>query len=79
VIAYGEAGPLVVQDVGGVVPTEQMGRSFEEVIERAREIAAPGDAVLLSPACSSYDMFKNYEERGVMFRQLAARKEEEKE
>ena len=46
-----------------------MGRSFEEVVERARQLAAPGDAVLLSPACSSYDMFKNYEERGERFRQ----------
>jgi UDP-N-acetylmuramoylalanine--D-glutamate ligase len=79
VIAYGEAAPLIVRDVGSAVPTEEMGRSFEEIIERARAIAAPGDAVLLSPACSSYDMFKNYEERGTMFRQMAARKEEEKE
>ena len=79
VIAYGEAGPQIVQDIGGVVPTEHMGRSFDEIIERAREIAVEGDAVLLSPACSSYDMFKNYEERGTLFRQLAASKEEEKE
>ena len=78
VIAYGEAAAHVVADVGSVVPTERMGHSFEEIVERARAIAAPGDAVLLSPACSSYDMFKNYEERGTLFRQLAARKEEEK-
>ena len=42
VIAYGEAAPLIVQDIGAVVPTEQMARSFEEVIDRARSIAAPG-------------------------------------
>jgi UDP-N-acetylmuramoylalanine--D-glutamate ligase len=77
VIAYGEAASIIVDDIGGTVPTEQMGRSFEEIVERARELAAPGDAVLLSPACSSYDMFKNYEERGTLFRQLAARKEDE--
>ncbi len=43
--------------------------SFDEVLGVARGLAQPGDAVLLSPACSSYDMFKNYEERGARFRQ----------
>ena len=78
VIAYGEAAPTIMQDVGGVVPIEEMGRSFEAIIERARALAAPGDAVLLSPACSSFDMFKNYEERGTMFKRLAAAPEDEK-
>jgi UDP-N-acetylmuramoylalanine--D-glutamate ligase len=72
VLAYGEAGPLIEQDLTGVVPLERLGSSFEEVIARARELAEPGDAVLLSPACSSYDMFKNYEERGATFKRLAA-------
>ena len=69
VIAYGEAGPLVEKDLGEKVPLER-GTTFEDVIERARRAARPGDAVLLSPACSSYDMFKNYEERGATFRRL---------
>jgi UDP-N-acetylmuramoylalanine--D-glutamate ligase len=78
VIAYGEAAPIIMQDIGSVVPIEEMGRSFEAIVDRARSLAAPGDAVLLSPACSSYDMFKNYEERGTMFKRLAAAPEDEK-
>ncbi len=71
VIAYGEAGPLVERDLQGQVPLER-GTTFADVVGRARRAARPGDAVLLSPACSSYDMFKNYEERGATFRQLVA-------
>jgi UDP-N-acetylmuramoylalanine--D-glutamate ligase len=67
VIAYGEARELVKKDLDGVVAVVT-GQSFEEVLEEARRLARPGDAVLLSPACSSYDMFTNYEERGARFR-----------
>jgi UDP-N-acetylmuramoylalanine--D-glutamate ligase len=69
VIAYGESGSIVEQDLRGQVPLER-GATFEDVVARARRAAKPGDAVLLSPACSSYDMFKNYEERGATFRRL---------
>ena len=72
VLAYGEAAPIVETDLAGVVPLERLGSSFETVVARARALAAPGDAVLLSPACSSYDMFDNYEVRGAEFRRLAA-------
>ena len=70
VIAYGEAGPLIEHDLQGVVPIDR-GTTFADVMERARRAARAGDAVLLSPACSSYDMFQNYEERGATFRRLA--------
>jgi UDP-N-acetylmuramoylalanine--D-glutamate ligase len=72
VIAYGEAAPLVEGDLTGTVPVERVVGSFEDVMARARAAAAAGDAVLLSPACSSYDMFDNYEQRGRTFKQLAA-------
>jgi UDP-N-acetylmuramoylalanine--D-glutamate ligase len=71
VIAYGEAAARIEADLAAHVPLDRLGSSFEEVMRRAREVAAPGDAVLLSPACSSYDMFTNYEERGATFRRLA--------
>jgi UDP-N-acetylmuramoylalanine--D-glutamate ligase len=44
--------------------------SFAEAVRKAAEFAAPGDTVLLSPACASLDMFKNYEDRGQQFCQL---------
>jgi UDP-N-acetylmuramoylalanine--D-glutamate ligase len=71
VIAYGEAAPIIEADLAGNVPMVRLGSSFDEVIARARAAARPGDAVLLSPACSSYDMFTDYEQRGETFRRLA--------
>ena len=67
VVAYGEAGPLVVADLSPSLKVVPAG-SFEDVLTTASHLAQPGDAVLLSPACSSYDMFRNYEERGERFR-----------
>ena len=71
VIAYGEAAPVIEADLGGKVPLERVDGPFEAVVRRAREAAREGDAVLLSPACSSFDMFRNYEERGRRFAELA--------
>ena len=67
VIAYGESRPIIEADLAGQVPV-QPAHSFADVITSARLLARPGDAVLLSPACSSYDMFDNYEQRGETFR-----------
>jgi UDP-N-acetylmuramoylalanine--D-glutamate ligase len=72
VLAYGDAAPLIVADLAGKVPVERLGSDFNEVIARARALAAPGDAVLLAPACSSFDMFHNYVERGETFARLAS-------
>ena len=71
IIAYGESAPIVEKDLADAAPLERLGSDFSEVIRHARDSAAAGDAVLLSPACSSYDMFRNYEERGERFRKLA--------
>jgi UDP-N-acetylmuramoylalanine--D-glutamate ligase len=68
VIAFGESRDLVTHDLGDRLPVTRAGTDFGEVLALARRLAHPGDAVLLSPACSSYDMFKNYEDRGDQFR-----------
>ncbi|MFL5600634.1 MAG: UDP-N-acetylmuramoyl-L-alanine--D-glutamate ligase [Gemmatimonadaceae bacterium] len=73
VIAYGEAAPIIASDLRPVVDVVRLGSDFDEVIQAARAAARAGEAVLLSPACSSYDMFSNYEERGERFRMLAAK------
>ncbi|HEY8484538.1 MAG TPA: UDP-N-acetylmuramoyl-L-alanine--D-glutamate ligase [Longimicrobiales bacterium] len=70
VVAYGEAAPIVEADLRGRVRVERVDGPFEAVVARAAELAAPGDVVLLSPACASYDMFANYEERGRRFAEL---------
>ena len=44
--------------------------SMEEAVKTAAEHAIPGEAVLLSPCCASWGMFKNYEERGEIFKKL---------
>ncbi|GAA4381866.1 UDP-N-acetylmuramoyl-L-alanine--D-glutamate ligase [Hymenobacter koreensis] len=51
------------------VPQLEETQSVVEAVRRAQELAAPGDVVLLSPACASFDLFKNYEDRGRQFAQ----------
>ena len=45
-------------------------KDMAEAVKKASELAAPGDKVLLSPACTSWDMYHSYEERGDHFAQL---------
>lgn len=51
-----------------VLPKVVEAASMSDAISKAMEIAMEGDTVLLSPACASFDLFKNYEERGVIFK-----------
>jgi UDP-N-acetylmuramoylalanine--D-glutamate ligase len=65
----GEAGPMFAGLLEGTVPTHRC-ELIGEAVRRARDAARPGDVVLLSPACASYDQFRDYEKRGLHFRQM---------
>jgi UDP-N-acetylmuramoylalanine--D-glutamate ligase len=67
VLAIGEARERVAEALGAVVPVERCD-SLAAAVARARAIARPGDVVLLAPACSSFDMFRDYAERGRAFK-----------
>ena len=71
VLAFGESAELIQRDLSGVAPLQRVGGTFPEVVARARELAVAGDCVLLSPACKSFDMFTDYEDRGRTFMRLA--------
>lgn len=66
VVLLGCDAELVSAAIGNAVPKVRV-NTLEEAVEHAADLALPGDAVLLSPACASLDMFKNYEERGRLF------------
>ncbi|WP_419815444.1 UDP-N-acetylmuramoyl-L-alanine--D-glutamate ligase [Glacieibacterium sp.] len=68
-VAYliGAAAPLFGRLLDGKVPVVQAG-TLERAIALAAAAAGPGDTVMLSPACASYDQFKDYEARGAAFR-----------
>ncbi len=76
VICFGEAGGLLEEAMRmaalgpGDQPQIECVETMDEAIERARQLAQPGDVVLLSPACTSFDAYNNFEERGEEFRRL---------
>ncbi|MDD4894849.1 MAG: UDP-N-acetylmuramoyl-L-alanine--D-glutamate ligase [Candidatus Omnitrophica bacterium] len=67
VILIGEAKEKINNVLKGILPISEAA-TLEEAVKAAFSRAKPGDCVLLSPMCSSYDMFLNYEERGKVFK-----------
>jgi UDP-N-acetylmuramoylalanine--D-glutamate ligase len=71
-VLLGQAKEKIREALGDMVPTHVV-KDLEEAVTTAFKIASPGDTVLFSPACSSFDMFKNFEERGEIFKKLVNR------
>ena len=78
VLAIGEARERVVAALADEVPVDSCD-SLRAAVERARALAGPGDTVLLAPACSSFDMYTDYAERGRTFKSEVRRVAEEGE
>jgi UDP-N-acetylmuramoylalanine--D-glutamate ligase len=68
-VLFGAAKNRIAKALGGLTETVSVD-SLDAAVRDAAERARPGDVVLLSPACSSFDMFKNYAERGKAFKNL---------
>jgi UDP-N-acetylmuramoylalanine--D-glutamate ligase len=71
-ILIGEAKERMNRELGGLTDTV-MAKTMEEAVVLARQKAKGGEVVLLSPACSSFDMFKDYKERGQVFKEAVKR------
>lgn len=65
-ILIGEAAPILAAMIGDRV-TVEFAKDMEHAVMQAKHFAVPGDSVLLSPACASFDMFNNFEHRGEVF------------
>jgi UDP-N-acetylmuramoylalanine--D-glutamate ligase len=69
IIAIGESAQKVVDAFKSIKPVT-IADSMESAVKKAQAAAAPGDIVLLSPACASFDWFRNYEHRGRVFKEI---------
>ena len=68
-IIIGESGDKIQNEIGGYTVTHRA-KTMEDAVNQAVSLAIPGDIVLLSPACASFDMFRDYAERGTVFKGL---------
>ena len=73
-VLIGRDAPLIEAAVAGPSVRVLHAASMDQAVAMAGDAARPGDAVLLSPACASFDMFRNYKHRGEVFRQAVERR-----
>ncbi|MDZ7658233.1 glutamate ligase domain-containing protein [Fodinibius sp.] len=73
IIAIGEARPMIEEQLKSVVPNFKTAEDMNSAVRSAKEVAKRGEVVLLSPACSSFDMYDNYEHRGNEFKKAVNR------
>ena len=66
VVQIGRDGPLIAKAIAGACPVVRA-ETMAEAVRQAYDLSRPGDAVLLSPACASWDMFRNYAHRSEVF------------
>lgn len=69
IICLGTDNKKIIKAFGGLVETILEAKSAKEAVAQSYKIGKKGDTVLLSPACASFDMFENYEDRGTQFKQ----------
>jgi UDP-N-acetylmuramoylalanine--D-glutamate ligase len=77
VVLIGRDAPLIEAALAATGVTLMHAGSMHEAVQMAARRAHPGDAVLLSPACASFDMFKNYPHRAAVFREAVQALEDE--
>ena len=68
-LTIGEDAPRIAEELGDLAPVTAC-EDLRTAVAQARKLARAGDAVLLSPACASYDQFRNFEDRGEQFKAL---------
>jgi UDP-N-acetylmuramoylalanine--D-glutamate ligase len=78
-ICLGKDNAKLMKFFGPIVKSIQETQSVQDLVRMALKEASAGDVVLLSPACASFDLFKNYEDRGDQFRRAVLELKKEAE
>ena len=76
VVLIGRDANLIERAIAASGAKIERAADMDEAVKRAYELAQPGDAVLLSPACASFDMFRDYRHRAEVFAQVVAKLEQ---